>query len=405
MISTISDVETIADQEHLRVRFQLSIDELEDDDGQPVLGWQVLDPFTGSYLREGEHLPLSVRPGSAYSAPQEITLEPKLLPEGSIRVVVSVLAGGGWRSRHGDRYLRLDLENRSQHLSVLRSHVSSLAQEWLPASTRALRMAFILPLRSVLKNRSLIRTMVWRDLVGRYRGSFAGIFWSVLNPLLLMATYYFVFGVVLQARFGGDPSREGFVLYFLAGMLPWLPFSEALARAPGVLLEHATFIKKLVFPIETLPVNLVLSGLVTQGFAISLFLIGLIVFRGTIPFSALWIPLLLVPQVLLTLGLGWLLSAVGLVFRDLSQVMGFLLTVWFFLTPICYPEESLPESAKPILALNPFLHLVRSFRDVLLHNHAPDWQPFGWLCFVSAMVFLGGYTVFHRLRRSFPDLV
>jgi lipopolysaccharide transport system permease protein len=277
--------------------------------------------------------------------------------------------------------------------------------EWLPALVRALRRAFTLPVLTIAKHHSLIRTMVWRDLLGRYRGSFAGLFWSALNPLLLMATYYFVFGVVLQARFGGDPSREGFVLYFLAGMLPWLPFSEALGRAPGVLLEHATFIKKLVFPVETLPINLVVSGLVTQAFAIVLFLGGLLLFRGAVPAAALWLPLLLVPQLLLTLGCCWLFSALGLLFRDLAQVMGFLLTVGFFLTPICYPEESLPEAVRPVLALNPFLHLVRAFRDVLLEGQAPETAPFLWLCGVAALVFLGGYTVFHKLRRSFADLL
>jgi len=247
--------------------------------------------------------------------------------------------------------------------------------------------------------------MVRRDILGRYRGSFGGVFWALLNPLLLMLTYFFVFGLVLQARFGGDPSREGFALYFLAGMLPWLPFSEAVGRAPNVLLEHGNFIKKLVFPVETLPVNLVVSALVTQFFALAIFLIGLLFFRGSIPATALWLPALLVPQLLLTLGLTWLFAALGLLFRDLAQVTGFLLTLWFFLTPICYPEESLPANAKLILALNPFFLLVRAFRDVLLGGRAPDLLQYVVLCSVGAAAFLVGYSVFHRMRRSFADLV
>ncbi|MCC7341805.1 MAG: ABC transporter permease, partial [Bryobacterales bacterium] len=106
-----------------------------------------------------------------------------------------------------------------------------------------------------------------------------------------------------------------------------------------------------------------------------------------------------------TMGLCWLLSALGLLFRDLGQLMGFLLTVWFFLTPICYPEESVPQAARPVLALNPFLHLVRAFRDILLEGHAPDWPRFAGLSMTAALVFLAGYTVFHKLRRSFPDLL
>lgn len=405
MISSVHALHTAEENGALRVRVRVEIDEIEARDGQPVLGWQVLDTESGAYLREGEHRLLDGVPGEPYEAEEEILLTRDSLPQGRSRVVVSVLSARGWRYRAGDRYVRLDVERQEGVIRLCKCRASARSMEWLPALLRALRLAFTLPLRTIVRHHSLIRTMVWRDLLGRYRGSFAGLFWSVLNPLLLMATYYFVFGVVLQARFGGDPSREGFVLYFLAGMLPWLPFSEALGRAPGVLVDHATFIKKLVFPVETLPINLVVSGLVTQAFAIAVFLAGLVLFRGAIPASALWLPVLLAPQVLLTLGCCWLFAALGLLFRDLAQVMGFLLTVVFFLTPICYPEESLPAAVKPVLGLNPFLHLVRAFRDVLLQGHAPETGPFVGLCAVSALVFLGGYTVFHKLRRSFADLL
>jgi lipopolysaccharide transport system permease protein len=405
MISTIREVKPVEEDGALRVRLRVEIEELDASDGRPVLGWQVLDADSGAYLREGEHRVLDRVQEDCLSAPEEIVLTAETLPHGPSRVVVSVLGARGWRYRAGDRYLWLDVERTNAKLRLVGWKISAQSMEWLPALLRALRRAFTLPVLTIARHHSLIRTMVWRDLLGRYRGSFAGVFWSALNPLLLMATYYFVFGVVLQARFGGDPSREGFVLYFLAGMLPWLPFSEALGRAPGVLLEHATFIKKLVFPVETLPINLVVSGLVTQGFAIVLFLGGLLLFRGAVPAAAVWLPVLLVPQVMLTLGCCWLFSALGLLFRDLAQVMGFLLTVGFFLTPICYPEESLPEAVRPVLALNPFLHLVRAFRDVLLEGQAPETAPFLWLCGVAALVFLGGYTVFHKLRRSFADLL
>ena len=133
---------------------------------------------------------------------------------------------------------------------------------------RSFARALTLPLESIWRNRSLIRTLVRRDVLSRYSGSFGGAFWAVLNPLLLMLTYFFVFGMVLQSRFGDDPSRSGFALYFLAGMLPWLAFSEAAGRAPFMMVEHRNFIKKLVFPVETLPVNLVVSGLVTEFFGV-----------------------------------------------------------------------------------------------------------------------------------------
>ena len=125
--------------------------------------------------------------------------------------------------------------------------------------------------------------MVRRDILARSRGSFGGALWTFLNPLLLMATYFFVFGVVLQTKFGEDTSRTGYVLYFLAGMLPWLPFSEAVGRSPYVVIEHRNFVKKLVFPLETLPVNLVISGAVTEVFALVIFVVGLLAARGSVP--------------------------------------------------------------------------------------------------------------------------
>jgi lipopolysaccharide transport system permease protein len=265
--------------------------------------------------------------------------------------------------------------------------------------------AFTMPAASIVRNHRLILTMVRRDLMGRYRGSTAGILWSILNPLLMMITYYFVFGVVLQARFAGDPTREGFVLYFLAGMLPWLPFSEAVGRAPAVLLEHGNFIKKLVFPIETLPANLVASGLVLQGIAIVIFLIGLLFFRGAIPLTAFWVPVLLVPQMLFTMGLCWLFSALGLLFRDLAQITGYFLTMWFFLTPICYPEEGLPAAIAPYMALNPIFTLVRAYRTVLLQGTAPDFVALAQLMVIALVTFVAGHALFHKLRRSFADLL
>ena len=133
---------------------------------------------------------------------------------------------------------------------------------------RAIPKAFLLPARSVWRNRKLMGSMVRRDILSRYRGSFGGTLWTFLNPLLLMATYFFVFGVVLRTTFGADTSRTGFVLYFLAGMLPWLAFSEAVGRSPYVILEYRTFVKKIVFPLETLPMNLVISGAVTEAFGL-----------------------------------------------------------------------------------------------------------------------------------------
>jgi lipopolysaccharide transport system permease protein len=220
-----------------------------------------------------------------------------------------------------------------------------------------------------------------------------------------MLTYFFVFGVVLEARFAGDTSRTGFALYFLTGMLPWLPFSEAAGRAPSVLLEHRNFVKKLVFPVETLPANLTVAGLFTGAVALALLMLALFYLRGAVPMTALWLPVLLIPQAAFTVGLCWFLSALGVFARDLGQMIGLLLTLWFFLTPICYPEASLPPAALPVLSQSPIYILVRGYRDVLLEARMPDPVALAKLWGMAAVAFLGGYAWFHKLRRSFADVI
>ncbi len=191
-------------------------------------------------------------------------------------------------------------------------------------------------------------------------------------------------------------------------MLPWLAFSEAVGRAPYVILEYRTFVKKIVFPLETLPINLVISGAVTEAFGLVIFVVGLFAVRGAIPASVVWLPLLLIPQILFTAGLAWILAATGVYIRDLGQVTGYLLTLWFFLTPICYPESSLdqlPASAIALLRLNPLFVLVRAYRAVFLENQAPSVRGMIGLWMVGAAVAVIGYAWFHRLRKSFADVI
>jgi lipopolysaccharide transport system permease protein len=227
----------------------------------------------------------------------------------------------------------------------------------------------------------------------------------VFSPLLLMLTYFFVFGVVLEARAPGDVSRSGFALYFLAGMLPWLAFSEAVGRSANVMWEHRNFVKKLVFAVETLPVNLVAAGLVTECVAIALFCIFLLATGRSIPPTVAWLPLLIVPQVMLTAGLSWFLAALGVFVRDLGQIMVFVLTIWFFATPICYPESQLPPTAAAILTKNPMYVLVRGYREVLLYGHAPAFGALWKLWLLAAVALVAGHAWFYKLRKSFADLM
>jgi lipopolysaccharide transport system permease protein len=371
----------------IRLRFRLG-----SANGTPlIVGWQVFDPVSGVFLFEGRWSEL--RDGAA-----DLRLE---LPpgDGPYRVQVAPVA---------DRrnFILIEARVSDGRCEIETPRVASAASLYWERLSRAIPKAFLYPTRSLWENHKLIASMVRRDILSRYRASFAGALWTFLNPLLLMATYVFVFGMVLKQRFGADSSPSGFVLYFLAGMLPWLAFSEAVGRSPYVILEHRTFVKKLVFPLETLPINLVISGAVTEAFGLLVFLAILLVSRGAIPATVAWLPALAAPQLLLTAGICWVLAALGIFIRDLGQITGFVLTLWFFLTPICYPESSsIPAAIARVLAFNPILALVRGYRAVLLEGRPPQLDTLIALWIGSAGLAVLGHAWFHRLRRSFADVI
>jgi lipopolysaccharide transport system permease protein len=384
-MAKFTGVEASVEGSGIRLRFSL--------DAPCVIGWQIYDPTTGAFLFEGEWTRLD-------GPKVEMSIA---LPDGDgpYRIHVAPV-------QDRSRFVLIDAQVSNDALAITEPRVttkSAMARErWI----RAIPKAFLYPPRSLWRNRKLIRSMVRRDLLARYRGSFGGALWTFLNPLLLMATYAFLFGVVLQQRFGADTSRMGYVLYFLAGMLPWLAFSEAVGRAPYVIVEHRNFVKKLVFPLETLPANLVIAGAVTETFGLLIFIVGLLAARHTIPAAVVWLPVLIIPQLLLTAGLCWFLAALGIFVRDLGAVIGFVLTLWFFLTPICYPEaswSSVPHDAVRILSANPMYILVRGYRAIFLENQAPHWRGIAALWIASAAIAIFGHAWFHRLRKSFADVI
>ncbi|MFB3825629.1 MAG: ABC transporter permease [Bryobacteraceae bacterium] len=366
-----------------------------------AVGYQLADEETGIVILDGPRTPAG--PGS----PARVEMSFDLPPEpGRYQVFVSPMREGRcWYYQRGWPFLLIEAAVEAEGARIVRARIVTWRQLRRENFRRSLGRALVYPGRTVWRNRSLVRAMVRRDVLGRYRGSFGGVFWTVLNPLLLMLTYFFVFGVVLETRFAGDPSRAGFALYFLAGMLPWIAFSEAAGRSPAVMLEHRNFVKKLVFPVETLPVNLVISGLITELLGLALFTAAFFFVRGGVPASVLWLPALIVPQVLFTAGVCWFLAALGVFVRDLGQIMGFALTLWFFITPICYPEASLPAWAAAVLSKNPIYVLVRGYRAVFLEGHAPAFGALWKLWALSAVVFVAGHAWFYRLRKSFADII
>lgn len=379
---------------HVRAAFDI------ENAGGLLVGYHIFDPETDTLVVDGARVPVE-KDSEHLELGFQLPSEP-----GRYRVLVSPMRENvAWYYEQGWPFLLIDATVTAGAALIERVRITTRTTLTRERFRRTIRRIFTLPCLAIWRNRGLIRTMVRRDMLGRYRGSFGGGLWTIFTPLLLMLTYFFVFGIVMQAKFGEDSSRSAFVLYLLAGMLAWLPFSEAAGRAPTVIWEHRNFVKKLVFPVETLPVNLVVSGLVSECVMLALFAVGLALARHRVPSTVVWLPLFLAPQILFTLGVCWFLAALGVFVRDLGQIIGFVLTIWFFITPICYPESQLPGAAMTILSKNPIFTLVRFYRDVFLEGRNPAWQTLLQFWGLSLVVFFAGHAWFYKLRRSFADIV
>ncbi|MCY4122322.1 MAG: ABC transporter permease [Acidobacteria bacterium] len=270
-------------------------------------------------------------------------------------------------------------------------------------------------LRRLLGYRVLIQTLVMRELKARYRGSVLGFFWSFANPLLLLLVYTFVFSVVLPARFEGI---DNYALFLFCGLLPWTWFSSALTESSNSLLANGNLIKKVLFPAEVLPVVAVLANMVHFLLALPILIVALVLFVAVPPSltELLWFPAVVAVQLLITLGLGLILAALTVHFRDIRDLLANVLTLWFFATPILYPwtmvasrgpsVAGLPPAGKVLMDLNPFAHIAISYQEILFFD-----GPFGhwkWLLALAAAglaLFVAGYALFDRLRDSFAEEV
>jgi lipopolysaccharide transport system permease protein len=258
--------------------------------------------------------------------------------------------------------------------------------------------------------RGLIQSLVARELKARYRGSVLGFFWSFVNPLLLLLVYTFIFAYVMPPPGGID----NYALFLFTGLLPWTWFSASLLESSNVLITGGNLIKKVMFPAEILPIVTVLSNLVHFLFGLPILILFLIYFRAPVEFAELpWFPVALVVQLLLTLGLALILSALTVHFRDLKDILGNVMTLWFFATPIIYAWFNAPPGIRPFLNLNPFTHLAITYQQILFFPADPQAaggppEHWKWLLALgvgSIGVFLFGYFIFDRLRDSFAEEV
>jgi len=260
-------------------------------------------------------------------------------------------------------------------------------------------------LLSIWDHRNLIAMMVKRDSLGKYKGSLLGVLWPMINPIGHLILYTFLFCIILKVRLGGDGSTSNFALYLMAGLLPWGAFSEAVSRSSICILEHPNYVKRVVFPLQTLPVITVLSTLVTEAMAFVILVAGVALFTHKIHATLLFLPLVCVSQLMLTTGICWFLASLGVYIRDIRHMMALALAAWMYATPIVYPATSLPANFQFLLWLNPMAGIVLDYRRVVLEGLPPDWYHYGAYTVVALSAFFIGFKFFEKTKKSFADVM
>ncbi|MEP9318838.1 ABC transporter permease [Pseudomonas sp. LABIM340] len=261
-------------------------------------------------------------------------------------------------------------------------------------------------LASFLRNRGLIKELVKREVIGRYKGSYMGILWSFFNPILMLAVYTFVFSVVFKARWNTNSESKGeFALILFAGLILFNIFSECITKAPGIILYNANYVKKVVFPLEILPWVSLGAALFHGAISLAVWLAVYIFTFGLPPATALLLPTIIVPFALFILGLSWTLSALGVFLRDTSQFIGIATTAILFMSPIFYPISAIPEDYRQFLFMNPLTLIIEQGRNLLYWGITPSpYLIIGYTAGATTIAWLG-FVLFQKTRKGFADVI
>ena len=252
--------------------------------------------------------------------------------------------------------------------------------------------------------------MIKREVIGRYRGSFLGLLWAFVNPILMLAIYTFVFGVVFKVRLDSQSTelyddKFAFALLLFTGLILFNLFSECLSRSPGLVLANVNYVKKVIFPLEILPLVSLGSALFHAGISFLVLFTLMLVIDHSIHWTLIFLPIILLPLLLLILGLSWMLASIGVYVRDIGQFIGLILTMLLFMSPIFYPASALPESVRDYLFLNPLTFVIEQARAVTLYGQLPDWSGLVVYYMLASIVAWAGLMWFMKTRKGFADVL
>ncbi len=234
-----------------------------------------------------------------------------------------------------------------------------------------------------------------------------GLAWSFFNPIFMLAVYTFVFSVVFKARWGvsGGESKTQFAIVLFVGMIVSGLFSEVLNRAPGLIISNVNYVKKVVFPLEILPIVSMGATLFHSLVSLIVLLIAFVFFNGFLQWTALLVPLVLLPLVILTVGLAWVVASLGVFLRDVGQTINIITMVMMFLAPVFYPVTAVPEKYRFFIMANPLTFIIEQSREVLVWGHLPNWMGLGIYTLVAVGIAWIGYAWFQKTRKGFADVL
>ncbi len=256
------------------------------------------------------------------------------------------------------------------------------------------------------QHRDLLWQFTVRNVELRHKGSYLGILWSFLNPLLMLALYVLVFGYIFAGSFGRpEESRIDYGLGIFLGLALFHFASEVLVTSPTIIVSNPNFVKKVVFPLEVLPAANVGAACIHLAIGLGLVLLGVLAFGHGLSWAALWLPVILLPLVLAGLGLGWLFSALGVFLRDIGQLMQFLSLALLFASAVFYPVSKIPGAAWLVLRYNPVLLAIELARDAVLWREPLNYVHLAYLYGFGLVAAYAGYAVFRRLKPAFADVL
>jgi len=249
--------------------------------------------------------------------------------------------------------------------------------------------------------------LTWREVSGHYRGSFLGLGWSFIQPLLMLCIYTFVFSVVFQAKWGGDLNggRASFALILFLGLIVFNVFSETVGSAPSLILGHVNYVKKVVFPLEIFPIVRVLSVTINSSFSLAILLVGVVLVYHSVHWTLILLPLVWLPLMTFSLGCAYFLAALGVFVRDVGTLVGTFVMMLFFLSPIFYPISAVPTNFRFFCRVNPIATFVEEARKVVLWGLLPDWPWFFWTFCLSLLVLVLGFVWFMKSKKAFSDVL